>query len=374
MTRLSHTVFDPSFDKVALGLLLAAVLGVPASLLARETKSERDTESAPVVATSQAPAAAPRAERPVEAAPRGERPQRVERDLPPSDDSSGPADFERARPNTSRSGSSNEISEGRRHGSHGHRRGHHYYPRDWSYYGRSGYGYGYGWPFYSWGGWSPRHYYPYVLSDYRYERDSALTRNHGAFDLDIVPEKAQVFIDGRYVGVADDFDGFPEFLWLEAGTYDVVFYMPGYRTISRQYSLSGGSLVDVEDNMEPGESVRPEDLVSKSTERRDTRIARDEEQVREVEARERRSDRPDGPGDKNIGRLILSIWPEDAAIYIDGNFAGTGGEVGRLSAGLILPPGEHRIEIVRPGYRTVDRQVVLPPGEEVKIQLDLERF
>ncbi|MCP4661949.1 MAG: hypothetical protein GY856_41630, partial [bacterium] len=46
----------------------------------------------------------------------------------------------------------------------------------------------------------------------------------GALDLDIDPEEAQIYLDGELIGTADNFDGFPEFLWLEEGTYDLVFY------------------------------------------------------------------------------------------------------------------------------------------------------
>ncbi len=103
----------------------------------------------------------------------------------------------------------------------------------------------------------------------------------GALDVDISPDRAEVWVDGELVGVADDFDGFPTYLWLTPGTYDVVFYLPNYRTLARQYTIRPGQVIDVEDQLERGESIHPGDLVSRSTERRDERLRRREERYRE---------------------------------------------------------------------------------------------
>ena len=47
------------------------------------------------------------------------------------------------------------------------------------------------------------------------------------------------------------------------------------------------------------------------------------------------------------------VAPADASIYVDGAFRGTGREAGALR----LRPGGHRIEVVRPGYRTADQEI-----------------
>ena len=71
--------------------------------------------------------------------------------------------------------------------------------------------------------------------------------------------------DGQPIGIADNFDGWPRYLWLDQGTYDLVFYHEGFQTIARQYSIYPGVIIDVEDRMVPGEAVPPEDLIAKST-------------------------------------------------------------------------------------------------------------
>lgn len=242
-----------------------------------------------------------------------------------------------------------------------------------------------------WGWWGPAWYgpvwgYPRVYPNPAYG-------NFGALDTDISPERAEVWVDGKRVGLADDFDGYPNYLWLEKGTYDVVFYLPGYRTLARQYTIYPGLVIDVEDRLEKGEAIHPLDLVPRSTERRDARIRAEEEQRLEVERRLRREEdeyggepgqrwevRPDdsdGTGEAldaraEPGRLRLRVEPSDASIYLDGRFLGTGSELSRLRTGLIVDPGEHRLEVVRPGRQAEARRIEIESGRELAVEIELE--
>jgi PEGA domain len=78
---------------------------------------------------------------------------------------------------------------------------------------------------------------------------------------------------------------------------------------------------------------------------------------------------PPAAVDERAGRLKLSVQPEDASVYIDGAFRGSGREAGALR----LVPGRHRIEIVRPGYRTAEQEVDVAPGEATPLSITLER-
>lgn len=207
------------------------------------------------------------------------------------------------------------------------------------------------------------YHYPYGVPYYVGDHPS---ENMGALDIDLRPEKAEVYIDGQRIGVADNFDGFPSYLWLEKGTYDVVFYYEGHRTLARQYSIYPGVVIDVNDQLEPGESVPPEDLIATSTERRDERLERDRERRAEAERQA-----PPPPRATGVSRAHFSIWPEDAAVYLDGNFLGTGGEVSQLYAGLIIEPGEHLVEVVHPAFETEERAFSLERGGKIDLEIEL---
>jgi hypothetical protein len=228
-------------------------------------------------------------------------------------------------------------------------------------YGAWGWG-GWGW---GWGGGPYGYTVVYPMAD----------RTHGALDIDVAPERAEVFIDGERVGTADDFDGFPDYLWLEKGTYDVVIFHPGYQTVARQISIYAGQVIDVDDRMTPGQETRPEDLVSKSTVNRDERLRRDrenEEEVRRWEAEDQRREEEasiDARGEP--GRAWVRVSPDDASVYLDGRFLGTARELSRLRSGLIVDAGEHRIEAVRPGLEPAWRGFSVEPGEEIEVRLEL---
>ena len=78
----------------------------------------------------------------------------------------------------------------------------------------------------------------------------------------------------------------PNYLWLDEGTYDVVFYYPGRKTLARQYTIYPGLVIDVEDRLEEGESVHPLDLGPKSHVNRDERLRRDRERIERWQAAE----------------------------------------------------------------------------------------
>lgn len=273
-------------------------------------------------------------------------------------------------PDSSRShGSSPSHGVHRGHGGHGGHGGYGgwggWYGGYPGYGGYGGYGY-YASPGAWGGGWGSTAIYPMPGA------------THGALDLDVSPESAQVYVDGELVGVADDFDGFPDFLWLERGTYDVVIFSPGYQTLARQYSIYAGLVVDVEDSMVPGQETMPQDLVTKKTERREERLRRDRENEQDLRATEGQRfrgeaqaapDRLDARGEP--GRLVLHVVPEDASVYLDGRFLGTGREMSRLRSGLIVDPGEHHLEVVRPGRQAENETFSAHAGEEVRLDIEL---
>jgi hypothetical protein len=67
--------------------------------------------------------------------------------------------------------------------------------------------------------------------------------------------------------------------------------------------------------------------------------------------------------------LRLTVVPDDASVYVDGSFWGTA----RQSRSLELSPGRHRIEVVRPGYRTFERDVEIEAGKPTDLDVTLEK-
>ncbi len=267
-----------------------------------------------------------------------------------------------------------QSNSGGHHGSYGSHhtsRGGWYVGSGWGGWG--GWGGGWGWdPYLNPYGYGPRWGYTTV-----YPEPGA---RHGALDFDVSPERAEIWVDGARIGVADDFDGFPNYLWLEKGTYDVAIYLPDFKTIARQYSIYPGLVIDVEDRLERGESVHPADLVPKSHERRDERLRRDREAQEEARRASEGAESwsPRSPRDESLdvrgepARVRLDVLPEDASVYLDGRFLGTGRDLSRLRAGLLVDSGTHTLEVVRPGYAPSRRTIEVAAGSDQEVEVELE--
>ena len=319
-------------------------------------------------------------------------------------------------PSRGRSGGSSSANSGQRSGGNHHsgtRSGHHggrHGGHHGGYYGHSryrygshyrGYSYHYRPYFYLGYGHYPYSYgsYGYYNGPYRYNHSYSSDR-WGSLDLDVRPEKAQVYVNGQHVGVADNYDGFPEYLWLKEGTYNIVFYAEGYETLTRKVTVLPGIDIDFKDRLEPGNAVAPTELaaewmneppeaVAKNRERSDqeegwrdrARSYLNRRDVTQAQAGDRDDDqaddqrRSDGTLDARSepARLVLNLEPADASVYLDGRFLGTAEELSRLHAGLLVDSGEHTLEVVHPSFRTERRTLEIGAGDELEVGFQLAR-
>jgi len=113
-------------------------------------------------------------------------------------------------------------------------------------------GFGLGWgPYWGWG-WGP---YPYYGSGP--EMGAAMVSGMGAVELKVKPNKADVWVDNRYVGAAKDLDGYPNYLWLSDGPHKLAVYMAGYKVFQEDIDVHRGIKSDLKVKLEKGESAPP---------------------------------------------------------------------------------------------------------------------
>jgi hypothetical protein len=73
-----------------------------------------------------------------------------------------------------------------------------------------------------------------------------------------------------------------------------------------------------------------------------------------------------------VVRVIAT--PKDAAVYVDGFYAGTVHDFNDWFQGLPLPPGGHEIVLYFEGYRTVRHSIYLSAGSAFKLRHTMERL
>ncbi len=301
---------------------------------------------------------------------------------------------------------------GGHHGGGYHGGGHHGWYCPPTYYAGSSWYWGGPWDWWwGWGGgwgWGPYGYGGgvYVINDGR----AAAPDRYARVDTDVSPEAAEVYLDGTLIGSADDFDGYPDYLYLEKGRYKLEFRHPYYETIVKELDVRPGQGISINDEMKllPGkkrlEVVDPEDhgtplgrVFGKPeanasaqgpdrTGRFEAEGAMDSGGATGIEAQDvdvlppvkPAADVSAAPSPAEIapadrGRLRFEVEPDDAAVYLDDRYVGTGEELGDLRRGLAVKPGKHTVTVVRPGYATRTVDVEARPGAAIDVVIELEK-
>jgi len=205
-----------------------------------------------------------------------------------------------------------------------------------------------------------------------------------AVDTDVDPEHARVLLDGEVIGSADDFDGYPDYLYLKPGHYTVEFTLQGYRSEKVEIDAQPGRYFPLKLELEriPGEKTvpwydRPQGMPvgrvfgPKTVTPGGAPKAGPDPALR-PELREPGRVSARGVRAASGSALDLRIKPSNAAIYIDGVLAGTGEELERLERGLAVAPGKHRIEVLAPGHASKTVDVEAKEGERQQIVVELE--
>jgi hypothetical protein len=156
-------------------------------------------------------------------------------------------------------------------------------------------------------------------------------------------------------------------------THKVKLYVPVDQTLKVRYKMVRGAADHVTEQTvgDPADAERYARLErERENERREYEERAAEERPRERDREnEVRTDDSWPAGRERRGTLRLDVKPADASIYVDGQFRGTGQDLRRVN----LPEGRHRLEIVRPGYRTIERDVEVEPGVTELLDLELQR-
>jgi hypothetical protein len=242
--------------------------------------------------------------------------------------------------------------------------------------------YGYlGFPFYA-SYWGAR---PYggVYGPYHRYRDDA-----GAIDLNVKPKKTQVFVNGTGLGKTGRYDGFPEYLWLPEGSYELIFYLDGYETVKKQLEVRANQTLDLRLRMQPGQSVPVSELSTALAEKQSERASlkarygRDRDRSKDpVHQREIRKPAPPTPPAEGgvldmrgeSARIRLVAIPPEAVIYLDDKFVGSGRDLARSDGRVLVDPGNHKVQVLRPGYEEKIITFQVEEGQDLDIQVDLRK-
>ncbi len=232
-------------------------------------------------------------------------------------------------------------------------------------------GFGWGYPYWGWGpggwgypywgypywGWGPWYGYPYYVDP---------PDNSGKVRLEVKPKDAQVYADGYYAGMVDDFDGTFGRLHLPPGDHEIVVYKPGFRTVKQSIRLrprQDSTIRFALQPLPPGETAEEPPPPPKREER---------PQPPEMPAQTPPPE-PAPPSPANearaFGMLVVRAQPAGVEILIDGERWQTPEGEERLN--VRLAEGTHRVEIRKEGFRPFATEVTVRAGETTPLNVSL---
>jgi hypothetical protein len=67
----------------------------------------------------------------------------------------------------------------------------------------------------------------------------------------------------------------------------------------------------------------------------------------------------------------IAVIPSRAAVFLDGRFVGHVGEFEGVGRSLLIAPGDHKIKIALPGYKTFETEINPLPKQKVEVKTQL---
>jgi hypothetical protein len=202
--------------------------------------------------------------------------------------------------------------------------------------------------------------------------------------LEVTPKEAEVFVDGYYAGVVDDFDGTFQRLRVPPGAHELTLYLDGYRAVHQTVYLQADSTFKVHYNMEklgPGDVAEPRPLPKDpppefqggAPNQGGTQQGPPNPPRAPVGRRPPppsvRTGQPGGGEASSYGTLALRVQPGNATVLIDGERwdAPQGGD--RLI--LELAEGTHHVQVQRDGFDSYSNDVAIHRGETTPLNISL---
>jgi len=172
--------------------------------------------------------------------------------------------------------------------------------------------------------------------------------------IDVEPNDAQVYVDGYYAGVVDDFDGVFQRLTLHAGPHLIEIRKTGYVSLAVELYLYPGQTVTYRRTLEParsGGATPPAVAAAPGFE--------------------------EGAAPPSVdlvpGDVKFDVTPKDAEIYADGFYAGLVDDFDG-SQHLQLAPGRHHVVLKMQGYETIEVDLTIDSAGDITYRATLRKL
>ena len=252
------------------------------------------------------------------------------------------------------------------------------------------FGYPFYYPFYSpfYAGWYPYWGYgpgfgPYYPAYYGGYYGGYYGSGWSSARIEVKPENAQVYLDGYYVGLVDQFDGTFQRLDLPPGQHEITVYDKGYHTFTQTTVFRPGQSYHFKAILEPLAAGATQDPVPTPTgpdpyspdRYRAPRASQDQNESYPNDPGRTQPLPERQPRDENrmqvggFGTLNIKVQPGDAAVTVDGERWDSPQGGSRLS--IQLAAGTHRVEVQKSGFKPYSTTIQIHAGETQSLNISL---
>ena len=147
---------------------------------------------------------------------------------------------------------------------------------------------------------------------------------------------AGVWIDGKYAGYVKELKGDRKVM-LPAGEHEFVIKQAGYKDLTKK--------ITVDPDQSPFQTIA---------------VVLEE------------NPKMTYPGG-NAAEYRLDIQPKRAAVFVDDNYMGHGGDFGGHFHSMLVTPGKHHLKITLSGYRTYETDIDATASSKSQLKIVLER-
>jgi len=230
-------------------------------------------------------------------------------------------------------------------------------------------------------------FYPYQWGPYPPYGYGRVYDNTASVRVQVKPKEAEVYVDGYYAGLVDDFDGIFQRLHLPPGPHDIELHRDGFKSVRQHIVLSPRSTYKLHYDMvplAPGEMPDPRPAPpspqgAPGQYGPPPRYGPPGQPGQPPPPRvppARRTPPPNAPQPppspsdaSRFGTLVVRVQPANTDITIDGER--WRGPEGQDRLVIQLAEGSHRVEIHKDGYEHYSSEVQVRPGETVPLNVSL---
>ena len=197
-----------------------------------------------------------------------------------------------------------------------------------------------------------------------------------AVRFEVKPKQAQVYMDGFYAGIVDDYDEWYQRLYTAPGPHEITLFLDGYRTHTQRAYLAPDHTFKVKFQMEK----LPAGEVAERPPAPPPPPPPGEQGQGQLRTYGRRG-QPPSPGappdtsssrppsaERARGTLELHLQPADAEVLVDGQSWPRSG-ADRVT--IDLSEGEHNVQVRKSGYVGYLTDVQIRPGETATLDVAL---